>query len=153
MNKTPEIKFIKQSHTQTKLDIERQAIKKARKDATRSDGSVNRILESNLLRERGVKLTPREYVIEITLNGEKHTCEYRQGTAHYTLPTAKEVLHSLKVDASCVIYNDFEQFCAEFGYDTDSRKALATFEACRESLLFLFRAWVSVDEICNIDEE
>ncbi len=26
---------------------------------------------------------------------------------------------------------DFEEFCAEFGYDTDSRKAERTWKACR----------------------
>ena len=44
-------------------------------------------------------------------------------------PTAASVLYSLLQDASGADEN-FHDWCANYGYDTDSRKALATYEAC-----------------------
>ena len=44
-------------------------------------------------------------------------------------PTAASVLYSLLLDASGADEN-FHDWCANYGYDTDSRKALATYEAC-----------------------
>ena len=44
-------------------------------------------------------------------------------------PTAGSVLYSLLLDASGADEN-FHDWCANYGYDTDSRKALATYEAC-----------------------
>lgn len=44
-------------------------------------------------------------------------------------PTAASVLYSLLLDASGADEN-FHDWCASYGYDTDSRKALATYEAC-----------------------
>ena len=44
-------------------------------------------------------------------------------------PTAASVLHSLLLDATSADEN-FYDWCANFGYDTDSRKALNIYEAC-----------------------
>ena len=44
-------------------------------------------------------------------------------------PTAGSVLFSLLLDASGADEN-FHDWCTNYGYDTDSRKALATYEAC-----------------------
>lgn len=44
-------------------------------------------------------------------------------------PTAGSVLYSLLLDASGADENFFD-WCANYGYDSDSRKALATYEAC-----------------------
>lgn len=44
-------------------------------------------------------------------------------------PTAGSVLYSLLLEASGADEN-FHDWCADYGYDTDSRKALATYEAC-----------------------
>ena len=44
-------------------------------------------------------------------------------------PTAGSVLYSLLLDASGADEN-FHDWCADYGYDTNSRKALATYEAC-----------------------
>jgi hypothetical protein len=45
-------------------------------------------------------------------------------------PTLADVLHCLILDSSA-LNEDFENWCSELGYDTDSRKALATYELCR----------------------
>ena len=48
-------------------------------------------------------------------------------------PTVEQVLDCLVLDASCWESNrTFEDFCAELGYDTDSRKAERVYQACGE---------------------
>lgn len=47
-----------------------------------------------------------------------------------TTITAADVLHSVASDAQYG-REAFEDFCSELGYDTDSRKAYATWEQCR----------------------
>lgn len=49
-----------------------------------------------------------------------------------TVPKLKDVLYSLATDYSCA-QDTFEDFCANLGYDTDSRKALDTYLKCQES--------------------
>lgn len=49
-------------------------------------------------------------------------------------PGRDEVLGSLASD-SMAGDGTFDDFCGEFGYDPDSRKAYATYEACREGML------------------
>lgn len=47
-------------------------------------------------------------------------------------PHPADVLHSLILDSSAADQS-FESWCDEFGYDRDSRKALATYEACQQN--------------------
>ena len=48
-------------------------------------------------------------------------------------PTRNEVLANLVMD--CQIADQlFADFCGDLGYDTDSRKALATYEACQKEM-------------------
>lgn len=47
-------------------------------------------------------------------------------------PHAASVLHSLILDSSAV-GQSFESWCADFGYDSDSRKAYATYEECQRN--------------------
>lgn len=47
-------------------------------------------------------------------------------------PHAADVLQSLILDSSAV-GQSFDSWCNEFGYDSDSRKAEATYRACQES--------------------
>jgi len=54
---------------------------------------------------------------------------YSMGSAHKTGPKVGDVLQSLALDASSA-EESFEDWCANCGYDTDSRKAFATYEAC-----------------------
>ena len=55
-------------------------------------------------------------------------------------PDVTEVLDCLASDA-CGLDNspDFAQWCGEYGYDTDSRKALKIFKACEHSAARLRR--------------
>ncbi len=47
-------------------------------------------------------------------------------------PDVADVVFSLVMDASCGEYT-FNDWCSEFGYDTDSRKALDTYLQCQEN--------------------
>jgi hypothetical protein len=67
------------------------------------------------------------------------------------LPLPVDVIQSLLMDATG---ESFEEWCGNLGYDTDSRKALATWEACRESdrvCRGIFGA--AFDEACDIARE
>jgi hypothetical protein len=57
---------------------------------------------------------------------------YSKGYGHNGAePTADEVLDCLASDASFVVNSrSFEDWCADLGYDTDSRKAEKTFKTC-----------------------
>lgn len=71
------------------------------------------------------------YKVTLTRNGFAFTTEYHKGTGHNGAPpTLVEVLDSLASDASSADQK-FEQWAADYGYDTDSRKAFATYNACR----------------------
>lgn len=57
---------------------------------------------------------------------------YSLGSGHNgRKPTVEEVLQSLFLDATAEALT-FEEWCAEFGYDDDSRKAERTFKACQK---------------------
>jgi hypothetical protein len=52
-------------------------------------------------------------------------------------PTLADVMHSLTMDASVLDCRSFEDWAAEYGYDTDSRKAEQVYDACLKSALEL----------------
>ena len=56
---------------------------------------------------------------------------YKQWPDQPQAPHAADVLHCLILDSSAA-EQTFANWCAEFGYDTDSRKAIATYEACQQ---------------------
>lgn len=64
-------------------------------------------------------------------------------------PKLKDILYSLASDYSCAS-DSFEDFCANCGYDTDSRKALDTYLACQESGLKLRKIMKSKNAIERI---
>jgi hypothetical protein len=57
---------------------------------------------------------------------------FSMGSAHHAkAPTLDDVMGCLAMDASSVDNaRNFEDWAAELGYDTDSRKAEATYRAC-----------------------
>jgi hypothetical protein len=58
---------------------------------------------------------------------------FSQGSAHTAFPTAPKVMACLASDARGTEEVAFEEWASDFGYDTDSRKAEATFHACQEA--------------------
>jgi hypothetical protein len=62
------------------------------------------------------------------------TLVYSMGRGHDGKPPAVEsVLDTLALDANGVgnANGDFAEWCAEYGYDTDSRQAEHTFKVCQ----------------------
>ena len=57
---------------------------------------------------------------------------YSMGSAHTDGPELSDVIYSLLSDTS-EDSADFEEWAESFGYDSDSRKAYATWEACKET--------------------
>ena len=68
------------------------------------------------------------YRCVLRYKGRRYSFDYWQGTGITRDPDAAGVLECLLSDSS--VSDDFEDFCAEFGYDTDSRKAETTHKAC-----------------------
>jgi hypothetical protein len=68
------------------------------------------------------------YRINLKRDGKSYNFDFGQsmaGTAKNEIPTAYDVLACIqKYDVG-----NFEDFCADFGYDTDSRKAKKTYHA------------------------
>lgn len=85
---------------------------------------------------------------------------YRKGTAAYeewardafraVAPPAASVLYSLILDSSAV-GQSFESWCADYGYNSDSRKAEATYRACQENADKLARVFSRAD-IATLEE-
>ena len=69
------------------------------------------------------------------------TVYFSKGVGHKgTEPTAAEVLDCLASDAAGVENaRSFEEWCSEYGYDTDSRKAERIFKACARQAAALRR--------------
>lgn len=72
-----------------------------------------------------------EWVVTLYHDGRHLTTRFYTGTMHAT-PTRKDVLESLFSDAQGVEYDGFEDWADNYGYDSDSRKALAIYEAVVE---------------------
>lgn len=73
------------------------------------------------------------YTVKVTRGAESFETAYKQGMAHEDGPTLAAVLACLMSDASAGEGGSFEDFCGEFGYDTDSRRAEQTYNACRDT--------------------
>jgi len=79
------------------------------------------------------------YRCTLRYKGRQYSFDYWQGVGITHDPNAEGCLDSLLSDAA--VSESFEDFCAEFGYDTDSRRAERTHKAClknREELERLF---------------
>jgi len=70
------------------------------------------------------------YKVTLRYQGRQLTVPFYMGPANDHEPSAGDVLSCLIMDA-CSYENatDFEDFCRDFGYDTDSRKAERIYKA------------------------
>lgn len=75
--------------------------------------------------------SPGSHAWKVTLRyrGRQMTVPFYTGSMCGEV-TAADVLHCLISDASSAD-NTFEDWCADFGYDSDSRKAERTYKACQ----------------------
>lgn len=67
------------------------------------------------------------------------------------LPDAFSVMHSLVLDADVLDAGGFEDWAANYGYDTDSRKAEALYRTCLDSALKL-RAGIGDETLSALRE-
>lgn len=92
--------------------------------------------------------------VTLRAHGRRYTFTFSMGHAyHGHEPTVSDVLSSLHSDAQGG-YEDFADFCAEFGYDKDSRKAESTWKALareRKALARLFGADFDAFVACEGD--
>ena len=65
--------------------------------------------------------------------GDVESWEYSMGSACKGEPTTSDVLESLRMDASGRDGMSFEDWCSEYGLDTDSKRAEATYNACGQT--------------------
>ena len=78
------------------------------------------------------------WTVTLTCNSQTVESPYNMGSAHDKPPSAQDVIWALALDAQAGT-NTFEEFAGDFGYDTDSRSAFATWEQCRDIELRLRR--------------
>lgn len=89
------------------------------------------------------------YDVFLTYRGQTlYEGPFFKGIALRGEPTTEEVLYSALMDAT---EEAFEDWCAGYGYDEDSRKAYVIYEKCRESHENLTAAFSS-EEIDDLRE-
>lgn len=70
--------------------------------------------------------------------GRQYRFDFWQGVACNGEPYAEGVLDCLLTDAQAG-EQSFEEFCSEFGYDQDSRKAESTWKSCQKTTVAMKR--------------
>jgi hypothetical protein len=72
------------------------------------------------------------YKVTLRRKGRQLTIPFSMGVALCREPSAEDVLDCLASDSSSYenYAGSFEDWCGEFGYDTDSRKAERTYNVC-----------------------
>lgn len=74
------------------------------------------------------------YKLRIRCNRRQLTTYFSMGSAHTDEPKLADVLDCLASDASGIANSPtFEDWCGEYGYDTDSRKAERTYRTCERA--------------------
>lgn len=74
-----------------------------------------------------------EWKVKLIFQGRQLTIPFYTGFALHEAPNAADILSCLVSD-SMSIQNarSFEEWCGEFGYDTDSRKAERIYKQCKK---------------------
>ena len=62
--------------------------------------------------------------------GKKIRGNYSCGSGIKNKPSIEDILNSLSIDTMSIESESFEQWCDEFGYDSDSRKAYKIYQSC-----------------------
>lgn len=71
-------------------------------------------------------------------SGKEYAFPFYMGTGlKGKAPTAEEALSCLTSDAAGTLETPFEEWCANYGYNDDSRRAESVYEACKRSALDL----------------
>jgi hypothetical protein len=84
--------------------------------------------------------TASHWRVQIRRGRTRIVVPFSQGSAHVDPPTAADVLNCLISDATGYENaQSFEDWCGEYGYDTDSRKAERTYKAVERATAKLRR--------------
>lgn len=78
------------------------------------------------------------YRITLVYQSRRMSLDFWQGMAHTESPDAEDVLECLLADASSADQT-FERWCAEMGYDSDSRRAESIYQAVQKQTAALRR--------------
>lgn len=77
----------------------------------------------------------QQYKGTIEFNNKKESFQYTDSIANFydnKRPEAKSLIYCVLMDATCDL-SSFEDFCSEFGYDSDSIKHKNIYDACIKS--------------------
>lgn len=80
--------------------------------------------------------------VTLKRNGKSYSTHYSMGAALTGSPELCDVLYCLISDAESA-GESFDDWCANFGYDTDSRKAERTWKACKRVAASLSRLFTN----------
>lgn len=72
------------------------------------------------------------WIVTIQYRGIVVSTYFSMGSARLGEPELADVMSCLLFDADAADQT-FDDWCADFGYDTDSRKAFATYDACAQT--------------------
>ena len=87
---------------------------------------------TGIAHRQGVGFDKKEYERLKHANINDHGLKCLVKSSRATLPCIEDLFYSLVMDSSAA-ETTFSDWCDEFGYETDSRKALQTYEACQEN--------------------
>ena len=71
-----------------------------------------------------------KYTCVLSIGRKRMTVDFFLGTSYTTDPTSDMVLSGLIEDYTSVLNYDFEEFCDNLGYNSDSRKAEKIYKKC-----------------------
>lgn len=83
------------------------------------------------------------HTVTISHNGKRASFEFWGSIMSPEISTDNDLQHAFYCFLSDAVSakNSFEDFCSEFGYDTDSRKVESIYKACERSLAKLERLY------------
>jgi hypothetical protein len=112
-------------------------------------GKVERVIENKNAPDW---TAANHYKVTLLCGNRRFTTYFSQGYAHTSGPKAADVLDCLASDVSGFINaRSFEEWCGEYGYDTDSRKAERTYrviESQKDKMKQWLGSFATLEELC-----
>lgn len=92
--------------------------------------------------------------VQFKYNGCYSVDEYTDlGWSVPNIPEVLDVLNCLILDADSVEYNGFEEWCEEFGFNTDSIKAKKSYDQCCETRAGINRLGFRLEELQELFQD
>ena len=121
-----------------------------------TDKKKEKLLAEQFKRERSTNLESvyrhikQGHVKALPNNKDRNVMRVFNELSKIAAPKHFDILYSVSLDSSA-LHETFSDWCANFGYDEDSRKALATYDACRENGL-KFQKALSKEQLEAVQE-